>query len=541
MSAASGSQLTASGTPYDSRRAGAVLALLAAMAMMVTYVETMVLPAFKQFLSFYFGSLPTTADATIVAWILSAYLVIGTVATPVFGKLGDKYGKKRMLLVVMAVYAAAVSIAGFTPDLGNALGMARSSQIYLLIGARAVQGVGMAMFPLAFAMIPENFPAQRVGTAQGVVAAMFAIGAAVGLALGGWVAQTFGWQFTYHTIVPFAIGLPIVAAVRLHESPHLHPAPIDIPGISSLGAALAMFLLAITEGTTWGWGNVTAVHAGPVPWGVPEFFVAAAVALGFFLVWEGRTPYPFVSSKAVHERNILVSNVNGLFAGMTMFLSFVTLVVLNEDPFAPGFNLSEFQFGLVALPSALGMLAFGPVLGYASSRLGPKPVMTLGFTLASAASIALVFFHGSVLELAVLAIPVQVGVVAVFISMTNVIVLTAERHELGVQTGINQTFRTLGTAVGPVMATTIMASFLVAYQPAPPPAPTLHIYTDASFVSVFVVMAVLAAFGGLLSLALRNFRFAADGTRSEIGTTARTPLGGEPEPAVSAQAVTEPR
>ncbi len=540
MSASTTPELTAAGTPYVPRQAAAVLALLAGMAVMVTYVETMVLPAFKQFLSFYFGTAVTTTDATTVAWILSAYLVVGTVATPIFGKLGDKYGKKRMLMVVMAVYAAAVSVAGFTPDLGNALGIARNNQIYLLIGARAFQGVGMAMFPLAFAMIPETFPAQRVGTAQGLVAAMFAIGAAIGLALGGWVAESFGWQFTYHTIVPFAIGLPVVAAFRLHESPHRHPAPLDLAGIASLGLSLAMFLLGITEGTTWGWTNATAAQFGPIPWGVPEFFAVAVASLAFFLLWEPRAEHPFVSFKAMRERNILVSNVNGLVSGMTMFLSFVTLVLLAEDLFPPGFNLTEFQFGLVALPSALGMLVMGPVLGFASSRLGPKPVMTLGFSLAAAAAIALALFHDSVLELALFAIPLQVGVVGVFIAMTNVIVLTADRRELGVQTGINQTFRTLGTAVGPVLATTIVASFLTPYQVAPLPAPPRYVYANTGFVWVFVVMAVLAALGGVLSLALRNYRFAADGTRTEAGAARRPAPATDAEP-VPAQSVTGTR
>jgi len=100
---------TAAGSEFDPRAARAVLLILAVMALMVTYVETMVLPAFKQFYTFFDG-----APYTTIAWILSAYLLVGTVATPIFGKLGDKYGKKRMLLIVMSIYAAAVSVAGFT-------------------------------------------------------------------------------------------------------------------------------------------------------------------------------------------------------------------------------------------------------------------------------------------------------------------------------------------------------------------------------------------------------------------------------------------
>ncbi|HXY12748.1 MAG TPA: MFS transporter, partial [Thermoplasmata archaeon] len=197
---------TAAGTPYDPRAARGVLIVLAVMAMMVTYVETMVLPAFENFVTFF-----NNAPATTVVWILSAYLLIGTVATPIFGKLGDKYGKKRMLLFVMVLYAAAVSVAGFTPNIGDAFGVSRANQIYLLIAARAFQGLGMGMFPLAFAILPEVFPAVRVGQAQGIVSGMFAAGAAAGLVGGGYIAYTFGWQLTYHTVTPIAVLLLVLA------------------------------------------------------------------------------------------------------------------------------------------------------------------------------------------------------------------------------------------------------------------------------------------------------------------------------------------
>ena len=154
---ANGTVLTAAGGQvYHPAAARNMLIILAGMALMVTYVETMVLPAFQNFVVFF----QFPPNSTVV-WILSAYLLVGAVATPVFGKLGDIYGKKQMLMVVMGIYAVAVSIAGFTPNIGDALGVSRPNQIYLLIGARAFQGIGMGMFPLAFAMIPEVFPAAK--------------------------------------------------------------------------------------------------------------------------------------------------------------------------------------------------------------------------------------------------------------------------------------------------------------------------------------------------------------------------------------------
>lgn len=187
--------LTVAGTVFNQRAARAVLTVMAGMAMMVTYVETMVVPGFQQFYTFFQG-----VPYSTIAWIISAYLLVGTVATPIFGKLGDRFGKKRVLIVVMTVYLIAVSVAGFTPNIGEYIGVSRENQVYLLITARAIQGVGMAMFPLAYAMMPEVFPESRVAPAQGTISAMFGAGAALGLIGGGYITETYGWQTTFHTV-----------------------------------------------------------------------------------------------------------------------------------------------------------------------------------------------------------------------------------------------------------------------------------------------------------------------------------------------------
>jgi MFS family permease len=531
---APGRDLTAAGSPYDPRAARGAIIVLAVMALMVTYVETMVLPAFRAFITF-FDNAPTTT----VVWIVSAYLLVGTVATPIFGKLGDKYGKKRMLIFVMSLYAVAVSVAGFTPNIGTALGVSTANQIYILIGVRAFQGLGMGMFPLAFAMLPEVFPASRVGQAQGIIGGMFATGAALGLVGGGYIAYTFGWQLTYHTVTPIAILLVILAVFYLRESPHLSPKPIDIPGISSLGLALAMVMFGLTEGVYWGWTSFSAVSFAGIPWGVPQFFLLALAATAFFLYWEPRAPTPVVSFKALKERNIWISNVNGVIVGVGMFLIFVTLTILVEDPYSPGFGYSEFQMGLVAFPSALGMLVFAPVWGRWVAAKGPKPVMLAGFSVMGLGALGLALFHASILELMVFSIPALVGNVAVLIAMSNIIVLSVSPKELGIQTGMNQTFRNLGSAVGPVLAATVTATFTTQafIAVAPPPAPLLGITVPAitGFVVLFSITAAVAVIGLILSLGLRNYRFRADGTRFESAAPQPTAApAAEPAPAVSA-------
>ncbi|MFY9717933.1 MAG: MFS transporter [Thermoplasmata archaeon] len=499
----SGSPPTAGAPSYDPRYARTVLAILAVMALMVTYVETMVLPAFSNFEIFF-----RVSDASTIAWILSAYLLVGVVVTPIFGKLGDIYGKKRMLLVAMAVYAVAVSVAGFTPNLGAAFGLSRPNQIYVLIGVRAVQGVGMAMFPLGFAMLPEVFPPARVGQAQGILSGMFAAGAAMGLVGGGWIAETYGWQLTYHTVIPVAILVLILAAVFVRESTNRQDRRLDIPGVASLGIGLTFLMLGITEGAYWGWTKFSAVMLGSVPWGVPEFFLLAAAAFAFFLYWEPRAPSPVVSFAALKERNIAISNVNGVLVGMAMFLLFTVLIILGEYP-APGFHLGELRAGLVLVPAVIGMMATGPFLGRAISRFGPKPVMILGFLLIVAGALGLVAFNRTTYEVALFAVPMMAGNVAVLISMSNVIVLSVDPKTMGAQTGMNQTFRNLGSAIGPVLVTSILASY--AFPIMFPPYVNYHV---VAYQFVFALTAGIGLVGALLSLGLRNYRFLADGSRT---------------------------
>jgi MFS family permease len=526
---------------FDPKYGTTVLGILAGMALMVTYVETMVLPAISNFESF-FG----VYNLGTIAWILSAYLLVGVVVVPIFGKLGDLYGKKKILLIAMGVYAVAVSVAGFTPNIGAALGLARANQLYLLIAVRAVQGIGMGMFPLGFAMLPEVFPPARVGQAQGVLSGMFAGGAALGLVGGGWIAQTYGWQLTYHTVIPVAILVLILAAVFVRESPLYPNRELDIPGVASLGLGLTFLMLGITEGQYWGWLSLTGGSIGGVSFGVPEFFLLALVAFVFFVLWERRTESPVVSFAALRERNIWVSNVNGALVGMTMFLLFTVLIILGEYP-SPGFHLSELDAGLVFIPAVFGMMFGGLLLGRATARFGPKPVMILGFSMIALGAIGLAAVTPSVYEVALFAIPIMAGNVGVLISMSNIIVLSVDPKTVGVHTGMNQTFRNLGSALGPVLVSSILAtaSYWIYAPSAIPPhtlVPVFLNYHVGAYQAVFALVAGIGIVGALVSTALRNFRFHADGTRIDSAAPTATPTGHaiDARPAVEASPAAGP-
>jgi len=499
----------------DARRGTVILILLASAALMVNYVETMLVPALPTLVAFFDG-----VPYTTIAWVVSAYLLVGVSTTPLFAKLGDIYGKKRILGVVLAIYSVAVALTGFTPQLASAGGLTRFDAVYFLIGVRGVQGVGLAMFPLAFALVGEELPPARVAQAQGLIAAMFAIGAALGLFGGAWVIQTYGWQDAYHLVIPFAAVILAMTILILPESQHRLRVRLDVPGAGFLGASLATVLLGLSQGPAWGWATVGAVHLGPLPVGVPELFALSAVFAGLFYLRERTALDPMIHLERFRERNLAIGYFAALLVGMSIFLGFVGLTILVETPIV-GLGRTVFEFGILSLPTTMSMLVAAPFVGRAIARFGPKPVMMFGSALATVGFLLILAFGHSYVELLVTPIPVFVGLVAMLISVMNMVVLSSRKGETGIQTGMAEMFQDLGASIGPVLVASILASFTGVFATGAGTPGTVVLPTLTAFHWIFAVGAGLALTGGVLAAFLRNYTFATDGSRSDAATASR--------------------
>ncbi len=178
-------------SPSDkiSRSAWKTLAILSLIATMSMYAETMLVPAIPDLIKDFSISYSTSS------WILTTYLIAGAIMTPISGKLSDIYGKKKVLLIIMIIYAAGVSAGGFTTN------------IYSMLLVRLVQGIGMSMFPIAFGIIRDQFPRSKIAIGQGIITSMFAAGAVIGLVAGGHLIQNYGWQSTFFSIIPIVLAL----------------------------------------------------------------------------------------------------------------------------------------------------------------------------------------------------------------------------------------------------------------------------------------------------------------------------------------------
>lgn len=455
----------------------ALLAMVG-VALLLNYVETMILPGILDIQSYF----STTVSA--VSWITSAFLIVGSAVSPLFGKLGDSYGKKRMFLIALVFYTAGVGAAGFSPS------------IYFLIAARAVQGVGFAIVPLALAIIAETFPKERIATAQGVVSATFAIGAAAGLILGAYIVEDLGWQWAFHSAFILSIVLFLVIWRFL---PRGHPGTgkkVDYETVLMLMAGVSLVLFYLSEGPYEGWFSV---------YGLGSLVAGLALTAGFFVA-EARKSNPLIQLSLLRIRNVLVANGVGIISGIGMFMLFYAVIFLAEDPVqAGGFGLQPIGAGLTLGPAAIAMLVAGPGIGRIVTHYGPKPTMVLGSLIAIAGFSLFVFNRGTAVDLSIATAVSMVGAVSLIIPIVNMISISLPGETVATGLGLNTMLRNIGGAVGPVVATTILSTYTVSVQVGPGTVLTFPSSTAFDYVFYLGIAVMFVAI--FLSLATKNYRF----------------------------------
>src|SRR3954447_5326689 len=236
------------------------LALLVIAGMSIALMQTLVVPA----LPFFQQQFHTTPEWT--TWLVTSFLVSSSVLTPIIGKLGDAHGKKRMLVLSLAMFGLA------------SLGAAAAWNIGSLVVFRALQGAGAAIFPLSFGIIRDEFPAHKVGFAIGTVSSVFGIGGGVGLVLSGVIVEHLSWQWLFLVgAIPVLVSTVLIATL-VPESPIKTPAKPDYKGAAALSVGLAALLLALSEGTNWGWTSP----------GVAALVMASVAALAGWVAIERR-------------------------------------------------------------------------------------------------------------------------------------------------------------------------------------------------------------------------------------------------------------
>jgi MFS family permease len=416
---------------YDIKYAWRATPLLGSVALLVMYTEAMLMPSLPK-IQAEFNVTP--ADAS---WILTIYLIAGTISAAVFGNLGDIYGKKKVLTAVMATYAAAVTFTGYAPNFES------------LLVARAIQGLGMAMFPLAFSLIREEFPPQMVPTAQGVVSAMFGVGIIIALPVGAYIAQNFGWRATYHTATPIAALLTLAIWLYIQESRYRTPRKVDLFGIALFALAAASFLLAISRGPDWGWTSQRIV----------TLFLLSVASVAVFILHELTTDNPFIP-RDIFNRNVAAATFAILIVAYAFQMNSQNLSYLLQMPPPYGYGLTVLQTGLYMLPPAAVQIIVAPLAGRTMWRLGAKKIAVAGVAFAAVGyQLAAAHLYSGIWTLISYLTLGFVGLTLLNVSLINLLTFSVPRQRLGAATGLNTVFRNLGSAIAPTVAGTILTNY----------------------------------------------------------------------------------
>ncbi len=413
------------GGPY------AVLTVLTLVTMITMYVEAMVVPSLPHIQS----ALNATNEEA--AWVISAYMVVGAAVAPLFGKMGDVYGKKKLYVASLAFYSAAVLAAGFAPNIQS------------LIAARALQGFGFTLFPLGLAIITDTFPRRLVAVAQGIQSAMVAIGMTVGMIAGAYIEEYLGWRYMFHIAFGLSIIMFIAALLVLGDYPPVRREKIDYVSTVLLSGGTALVLLYLTEAPYKGWVSPPQLS-----------FLSPGIALyAAFLAYEARSPRTLISLKLLRIRNVVVANAAGLVSGVAMFMLYLGVIYYAEEAPPYGLGLSVIPAALSLLPATLAMIVIAPLIGQVTTSLGPKPALVYGSIISTAGFMALALYRPGPLQLALDSFIAGVGVVSILIPIVNMIAMSMPPDSVTVGLGFNTMVRFLGSAAGPVIAATIMTTY----------------------------------------------------------------------------------
>lgn len=461
-----------------------ILLALTGIALLIQYVETMVLPGIPTIQKDF------SITSSLASWITSIVLIVGSAASPILGKLGDNYGKKKILLVALALYTFGVGIAGF------------STNIYFLLLARAFQGVGFAMFPLALAIMADVFPKEKLAGAQGLISGTALIGGAAGLVIGSYVVQNIGWQSAFYTaFIPSLVLFGIVAKL-VHSNVAKSKSTIDYLGASTLTAGLVGFLVYLTEGPTLGWFS-------PEEIGLLAF--GAGLTVLFFLV-ERRRLNPLIPLDLLRLRNVLVANLIGIISGAAMFIAFFAVIYYTELPPPFGLGQSISSTGLILAPATLTTIPVAVLVGRVMPKSGPRPILVIGTVFAILGFALFGLNRATTLDITLDIIVTFGGVISVVIPIVNMISNSLPEETRAVGLGMNQMLRNLGSAIGPVLATTVMTSYTAS-------AGKLSLPTATAFNTIFEISIGLMIMIAAVALASKNYVFKNEAGKNVVNVT----------------------
>ncbi|MGB8649513.1 MAG: MFS transporter [Mycobacteriales bacterium] len=376
-----------------------------------------------------------------VTWVLTAYFLSAAVLTPVLGRLGDLLGKRRVLVAALVLFSAGSALSALAPSLA------------LVLAGRVLQGAGGGIFPLAFGLVRDVLPQERVPGGLGIVSALTGVGAGFGLLLGGVVSDTLGYAFVFWLgAVPALVAAALIRRV-VPDNGARASGTVDVAGAIALALMLALPLLAVSRGSQWGWTSLRTA----------ELLGLGAVALGAFVLRTRRAASPLVDLALLGRPVLLRTNLATFLVGVVLYVPFLLVPIIAQSPRSTGYGLGMdgTGAGLLLVPGCFVGLGAGTLTGVLVRRFGSKVPMSLGAGIAAAGLAAMAAAHDSVVPLVVLATFTSLGTSLSFSAMPNLIIEAVSPEQTGESTGVNAVVRTIGAAVGSQVTAVLLGALVV--------------------------------------------------------------------------------
>ncbi len=447
--------------------------MLASCGLVASFMQTLVIPLIP--------SLPAIlhTGASDASWVITVTLLAAAVITPVSGRLGDLYGKRRVLLVSVAVLVT-----------GSVVSALANSLVPMVVG-RGLQGCAMGVIPLGISIMRDILPAERVGTAIAMMSATLGVGGAIGLPLSAVVAETSSWRVLFW----LSAGLSAVCLALLWtvvpDSSVRAPGRFDVLGTLGLAAGLVCLLLAITKGATWGWGSVTTLG----------LFAAAVVVLVVWGFHQLRVRHPLVDLRVSARRPVLFTNLASVLVGFSMYSMSLVLPQLLQAPAVTGYGLGQSMVaaGLWMAPGGLVMMALSPVSAGITRRRGPRTSLMVGASVIAVGYLVSTLLLHNAFQIMVAGVIVSSGVGIAYAAMPGLIMGSVPLHETASANGLNSLARSVGTSVSSAVMATLLAHMTVTVGP-------LTVPSLAGFRVAFLIAAGVAAVGVLVTLVVPRVR-----------------------------------
>ena len=473
------------------QRPAVTLAVLALGAMAYSLLQSGVAPALPNIQS------SLHASETGVSWVFTAYLLSASIGTPILGRLGDMYGKEKWLLYTLVGLAAGTLLA------------ALASSLWLLILARVIQGFGGGIFPLAFGIVRDEFPRERVAGAIGLLSAILGIGGGLGVVAAGVIVKTLDYHWLFWIPLVTITTAAVLTWRLVPESPIRVPGRVNWLAAFLMASGLSTVLIAISQTTKWGWGSPKTLG----------LIAAGTAILAAWVATELQAREPLVDMAMMRLRGVWTTNLAAFLLGAGMFSSFILVPQFVETPTRTGFGFgaSITGGGLFLLPATLMLIIVGALAGRVAARFGSKRALVVGSASAMTSFAMLLFFHHHPWNFYVSMAILGVGIGLAFAAMGNLIVEAVPPEQTGVATGMNTVLRTVGGALGAQIGATFIAGNVSRGQP------TVHGYSLA-----FLMATLALALGIVASLAVPDRR----GPRNRAPADAVPHGGMSPEGAI---------